>query len=83
MLGPGGSGNEGLRGQILDIVGVRGLGSGDPGTGICEVSEARSSILEVSEASWKGLESLRDQLEGIGEPWRPLEGPGDAQKPGL
>ena len=34
-------------------------------------------------ASWKGLESLGGQLEGIGEPWRPLERPGDAQKPGL
>ena len=41
------------------------------------------TILEGSEASWKGLESLGGQLEGIGEPWRPLERPGDAQKPGL
>ena len=41
------------------------------------------SMLEGSEASWKGLGSLGGQLEGIGEPWRPLERPGDAQKPGF
>ena len=41
------------------------------------------AFFEGSEASWKGLESLGGQLEGIGEPWRPLERPGDAQKPGL
>ena len=41
------------------------------------------TILAGSEASWKGLGSLGGQLEGIGEPWRPLERPGDAQKPGL
>ena len=51
---------------------VRGWFLGDLGT-----------ILGGSEASWKGLESLGGQLEGIGEPWRPLERPGDAQKPGL
>ena len=63
-------------------VGLDGLRTGFRwfGNGVCG---DLGTIFRGSEASWKGLGSLGGQLEGIGEPWRPLERPGDAQKPGL
>ena len=71
-------------------MGVSGLGSGCPGTGFW-VSEDWDLGPETgiwNPGDWDlspgtKIWAAGDCMEGFGEPWRPLERPGDAQKLGL
>ena len=64
-------------GQDRDSVGSSySMGSGYPGTGIWVRGPGFG-------CPGTGIWLSGDCMEGIGEPWMPLERPGDAQKPGL
>ena len=79
-------------------LGIRGLGSGCPGTGFWVSGDWVLGVRGLGSGSGdrdlgtRGLGfkcpgtriwASGDCMEGFGEPWRPLERPGDAQKPGL